>query len=66
VDCANEPSLDNGTCLDFVSALDQYSNLYASRMIDRAPEEQLYADGLWMAMGKPWRGRDGCAAELTR
>jgi hypothetical protein len=66
VDCASEPSLDNDTCLDFVSALGQYDNLYVGRMIDRAPEDQLYADGLWMAMGKPWPGRDGCAAEPTR
>ena len=66
LDCVNEPSLSEDTCLDFVNALGQYENLYVGRMIDRAREEQLYPDGLWMAMGKPWPGRAGCTAELER
>jgi hypothetical protein len=66
LDCANEPSLSSETCHDFESALGQYDNLYVGRRIDRAPEEQLHPDGLWMVMNKPWPGQAGCAVEFER
>jgi hypothetical protein len=64
VNCQNEPALSNETCLRFADALGQNDNLYVSRMLDRAPAEQLHPDGLWMTMDKPWPGVEGCRAEF--
>jgi hypothetical protein len=64
VNCQDEPSLSNETCVRFADSLGQYSNLYVGRMIDRARTEQLHPDGLWMTMDKPWPGVEGCGAEF--